>query len=65
MVWVLRRLHQLRHVDIVGPLGVAWVDVRARDAIGLLSSELLVFEARGENAKGRSREDEGVRAVGT
>ena len=36
MVRVLRRLRQLRHVDIAGPLRVARVDVLARDAAGLL-----------------------------
>lgn len=36
MVRVLRRLRQLRHVDVVGPLGVARVDIGAWDAVGLL-----------------------------
>ena len=37
MVRVLRRLGKLRHVDVVlGPLGVAWVDVVAWDSSGLL-----------------------------
>ena len=37
VVRVLRRLGKLRHVDVVlGPLGVAWVDVVAWDSSGLL-----------------------------
>ena len=37
MIRVLRRLCQLRHVDVVlGPLLVARVDVGARDSAGLL-----------------------------
>ena len=36
MIRVLRRLSELRHVDVIGPLGVAWVDVIAWDSSGLL-----------------------------
>ena len=36
MVRILRRLGELRHVDVVLALGVAWVDVGALDAAGLL-----------------------------
>lgn len=38
MVRVLRRLRELRHVDKVRPLGIAWVDVVAWDSAGLLFS---------------------------
>ena len=41
VVRVLRRLRQLRHVYVVGTLGVARVDVRARDAVGLLDGTLV------------------------
>lgn len=50
MVRVLRRLRQLRHVDVIGPLGKAWVDVSAWGAVGLLQLGMLAFKAREEGA---------------
>ena len=43
MIRVLRRLRQLRHVHVVGALGVARVDVCAGHAVGLLDGGLLSF----------------------
>ena len=37
MIRVLRRLRQLRHIDVVGSLCVARIDVGAWDAVGLLA----------------------------
>ena len=45
MIRVLRRLGELRHVDVVlGPLGVAWVDVGAWDSSRLLQQLLEILK---------------------
>ena len=40
MIRVLRCLSELRHIDVIGPLGVARVDVVAWDSSGLLHDTL-------------------------
>lgn len=67
MVRVLRRLRQLRHVDVVGPLGVARVDVGTWDAVGLLQSEMLVLgpEKIVLGGRGKGREAEYIPVTGT
>ena len=68
MVGVLRRLRQLRHVYVVGALGVARVDVCARDAVGLLDGGFVELalgsgmrreegETRGRDTYGQLRHD--------
>ena len=77
MIRVLRRLRQLRHIDVVGSLCVARIDVGAWDAVGLLArhefiSSLLFFSystsfftaGKGEEQRDAA-EIECVRAVGT
>ena len=42
MVRVLRRLSELRHIDVIGALGVARVDVVAWDTTRLLRGSLVL-----------------------
>ena len=75
MIRILRRLRQLGHIDVVGSLCVARVDVGAWDAVGLLARHefissflflfLLLFTAGKGEEQRDAREIECVRAVGT